>query len=87
MVCSFSWNVSLQDGGRVEYVKSFIMKYTWNVDPLDPTTILRLISELEGADYILGCLDETEDEIKFISQMKTKYYKLYFKMNKIWEQQ
>ncbi len=58
------------------------MKTRWNINPLDPTTILRLISELEGADYILGCLDDTEQELEFIAKMKQKYYKLYFKMNK-----
>ncbi len=63
------------------------MKTKWNINPLDPTTILRLISELEGADYILGCLDDTEQELEFIAKMKQKYYKLYFKMKKTWRQE
>tara|TARA_B100001964_G_C13790815_1_gene404387 strand:+ start:310 stop:501 length:192 start_codon:yes stop_codon:yes gene_type:complete len=63
------------------------MKSKWNVNPLDPTTILRLISELEGVDCFLNCLDDTEEEIKYIQQMKKKYYKLYFKMKKTWRQE
>jgi hypothetical protein len=58
------------------------MKYKWNVDPTDPTTIARLISELEGATYILDCLDDVEEELNFINEMKTKYYKEYFKRSK-----
>ena len=63
------------------------MKSKWNVNPLDPTTILRLISELEGVDGFLDCLDDTEEEIKYIQQMKKKYYKLYFKMKKTWREE
>jgi len=63
------------------------MKSKWNVNPLDPTTILRLISELEGVDGFLNCLDDTEEEIKYIQQMKKKYYKLYFKMMKTWREE
>ena len=33
----------------------FTMKSKWNINPTDPVTILRLISELEGASYILDC--------------------------------
>ena len=59
------------------------MKTKWNVkDPLSPTTIARLISELEGVSYFLTCLDDAESEIEFIGQMKKKYYKLYFQQVK-----
>jgi hypothetical protein len=54
------------------------MKTKWNVDPENPTTIARLISELEGVSYILDCYDESE-EYDYIQKMKDKYYKLYFK--------
>jgi hypothetical protein len=54
------------------------MKTKWNVDPKNPTTIARLISELEGVSYILDCYDESE-EYDYIQKMKDKYYKLYFK--------
>ena len=58
------------------------MKTKWNVDPTHSTTILRLISELEGTIYILDCLDEAEEELEFISNMRKKYYKQYYKMIK-----
>ncbi len=54
-------------------------KTKWNLNPDHPTTLLRLISELEGVSYILDCLDDTEDEVSFISSMKKKYYSMYFK--------
>lgn len=53
----------------------------WNVNPNHSTTIARLISELEGATYILGCLNEPE-EYEYIQKIKQKYYKIYFKMLK-----
>ena len=56
------------------------MKYRWNVDPTDPITILRLISELEGVWNFLDCLDDAEDELEYIAGLKKKYYSLYFKM-------
>ena len=56
------------------------MKYKWNVDPTDPITILRLISELEGVSGFLDCLDGAEDEFTYITKLKKKYYSLYFKM-------
>jgi hypothetical protein len=63
------------------------MKFKYNVNPLDPTTILRLISELEGVYNFLLCLDDTEEEIEYIEKMKKKYYKLYFKMKKTWSEE
>jgi len=57
-----------------------VMKYKWNVDPTDPITILRLISELEGVSGFLDCLDNAEDEFTYVTNLKKKYYSLYFKM-------
>jgi len=57
------------------------MKFKWNVDPTKAITIARLIGELEGVSYILDCLDEPE-ELEYISNLKQKYYKKYFKMLK-----
>lgn len=57
------------------------MKSKWNIDPQQSTTIVRLISSLEGVSYILDCLDEPE-EYKYIQNMKQKYYKLYFQLLK-----
>jgi hypothetical protein len=52
----------------------------WNVNPEDPTTILRLISELEGSSYFLKELDE--EDYNTIREMLKKYYKKYFQMKK-----
>ena len=41
------------------------MKSKWNVDPSLATTIVRIISDLEGVSYILKCLDEP-DELEYI---------------------
>jgi hypothetical protein len=56
------------------------MKSKWNVDPKNPTTIARLLSELEGATYILDCLDD-QAAYDYISKLKQKYYKEYFRSN------
>ena len=58
------------------------MKQQWNVNPEDPTTLLRLISELEGSLYVLECLEGTEEEIEYLMTMKKKYYKKYFRLTK-----
>lgn len=55
------------------------MKSKWDVDPTHPTTIARLLSELEGASYFLDCLDDPE-AYEYITNLKKKYYKLYFKL-------
>ena len=52
----------------------------WNVDTKNPTTILRLISELEGSSYILKEIDE--DDYDTIREMVGRYYKIYFKMKR-----
>ena len=57
------------------------MKLKWNVDPQKKTTIARLLSELEGASYILDCLDD-EEAYNYITELKKKYYKEYFCRNK-----
>lgn len=52
----------------------------WNVKQLNSTTIARLLSDLEGVSYLLDCIDEEDFEI--ITQLKKKYYKMYFSMLK-----
>jgi hypothetical protein len=52
------------------------MKSKWNVDPKQPTTIARLISELEGVSYILSSYDEPE-EYEYIQKMKQKYFSIF----------
>jgi hypothetical protein len=54
------------------------MKSKWNVNPEKAVTIARLLSELEGATYILDCLDDQE-AYDYICELKKKYYKEYFK--------
>lgn len=56
--------------------------FKWNVDPEHPTTLLRLISELEGSLYILKGLKESEEDVKVLDNMKKKYYKKYWNMAK-----
>lgn len=43
--------------------------------------LLRLISELEGSYQLLKYMGFEED-MKFIDEMKKRYYKLYFKTKK-----
>jgi hypothetical protein len=64
---------------HINLQKKYKMK--WNVDPKHPTTIARLISDLEGVTYILECINEPE-EYEYIQKMKQKYYKMYFSMLK-----
>lgn len=55
----------------------------WTHGGLEPTSIniLRLISELEGA-YQLTKYMAFDDDNHILTQMKNKYYKLYFKTAK-----
>ena len=55
-------------------------KQKWNVRQLNSTTIARLLSDLEGASYLLDCIDE--EDFETIVQLKKKYYKMYFSMLK-----
>ena len=56
------------------------MKHRHNVDPEHPTTVLRLLSHLHGAETLLDCIDG--EELPLITSMIQKYYKQYFKMKK-----
>jgi len=60
---------------------SQISKYSFG--GLDRTSInmLRLISELEGSYQLLKYMGFQED-MDTIDEMKKRYYKLYFKLNK-----
>jgi len=46
-----------------------------------PINVLRLISELEGSYQLLKYMGFQED-MDTINEMKKRYYKLYFKLNK-----
>jgi hypothetical protein len=55
-------------------------KTKWNVVEINPTTIARLISELEGAYYLLDVIDE--EDAKTIDSLRKKYYKEYFDLKR-----
>lgn len=57
-----------------------MQKIKWNVKEVDATTIARLLSELEGAHYLLNVIDE--DDAKIIDNLRTKYYKKYFEFKR-----
>ena len=48
---------------------------------VSPVNILRLISELEGSYQLLKYMGFQED-MDTLDEMKKRYYKLYFKLNK-----
>jgi hypothetical protein len=58
--------------------KSFNPK--WNLKAIDSVTIARLLSELEGAHYILDVVDEHDADI--IDRLRKKYYKKYFELKR-----
>jgi len=46
-----------------------------------PVNILRLISELEGSSQLCKYMG-FQDDMDTLNEMKKRYYKLYFKTNK-----
>jgi hypothetical protein len=52
----------------------------WNVKVIDAVTIARLLSELEGAHYLLDVIDE--EDAKIIDNLRKKYYKKYFELKR-----
>lgn len=60
----------------VKSENTHLSKNKWNVEPEASSTIARLLSELEGASYLLECIDENDYQI--IREMCSKYYKVYF---------
>ena len=46
-----------------------------------PVNVLRLLSELEGSYQLLKYMGFKED-MDVLDEMKKRYYKLYFKLNK-----
>ena len=55
-------------------------KPRWNLKAIDSVTIARLLSELEGAHYILDVVDEHDADI--IDKLRKKYYKKYFELKR-----
>ena len=56
-------------------------KYDFGGLDRHPANVLRLISELEGSFQLLKYMGFQED-MDTINEMKKRYYKLYFKLNK-----
>ena len=56
-------------------------KYTFGGLDRHSVNVLRLISELEGSYQLLKYMGFRED-MDTIDEMKKRYYKLYFKLNK-----
>lgn len=56
------------------------LKVKWNVQEINSTTIARLLSELEGAFYLLDVIDEKDAEI--IDILRQKYYQKYFELKR-----
>jgi hypothetical protein len=57
-----------------------LLKQKWNVQKLNRALIARLIAELEGASYLLDCLDEKD--YNTIRDLLSKYYDYYFSLPK-----
>jgi hypothetical protein len=47
---------------------------------VDAVTIARLLSEIEGAYYLLDAIDE--EDAKIIDTLRKKYYKKYFELKR-----
>ncbi len=58
-----------------------LSKYDFGGLDRHPVNVLRLISELEGSSQLLKYMGFQED-MDTINEIKKKYYKLYFKLNK-----
>ena len=56
-------------------------EYTFGGREVTPTNILLLISEMEGTSQHLKYMGFKED-METIDEMKSRYYKLYFKTKK-----
>ena len=56
-------------------------EYTFGGRPITPINLLLLISEMEGTYQHLKYMGFEED-MDIIDEMKKKYYKMYFKLNK-----
>ena len=56
-------------------------EYTFGGRPITPTNLLLLLSEMEGTYQHLKYMGFEED-MNIIDEMKKKYYKMYFKLNK-----
>ena len=58
-----------------------LSEYTFGGLDRKPVNVLTLISELEGSYQLLKYMGFQED-MDTLDEMKKRYYKLYFKLNK-----
>ena len=58
-----------------------LSQYEFGGRPVTPINLLLLISEMEGTYQHLKYMGFKED-MEVIEEMKGRYYKLYFKLNK-----
>jgi len=58
-----------------------LSKYKFGGLDRHPANVLRLISELEGSYQLLKYMG-FQDDMDTLDEMKKRYYKLYFKLNK-----
>ena len=58
-----------------------LLEYKFGGRPVTPINILLMISEMEGTYQHLKYMGFKED-MEVIEEMKGRYYKLYFKLNK-----
>ena len=64
------------------FLQSIIMsKYDFGGLEKHPVNILRLISELEGSSQLCKYMG-FQDDMDTLNEMKKRYYKLYFKTKK-----
>ena len=56
-------------------------KYRFSGHEVNSINVLRLISELEGSYTLLKYMGFQED-METLAELKGRYYKLYFKLNK-----
>jgi hypothetical protein len=58
-----------------------LSKYEFGGLDRHPANVLRLLSELEGSYQLLKYMG-FQDDMDTLDEMKKRYYKLYFKLNK-----
>ena len=66
---------------HIQHVEMDSSKYVFGGMKVDSTNVLRVISELESAFQMLKYLGFEKDMI-ILQEMKSRYYKMYFKLAK-----
>ena len=71
----------MEEPEHIQFVEKDSSKYVYGGMEVHSINVLRLISELESAYQMLKYLGFGEDMNK-LEEIKTKYYKLYYKLSK-----